>query len=192
MVFLKGLIFIFANIFVGYIFIFALKAFLFYPTKPKYYHGKKIPFTPGFLYRKQTWLINKLQSLLDDYIAYTQDFSKNSKVTKWEDKVYDKSWEKFEFFEKPRFIPSSIKTMMHYYASLFVFEFSRQFLRNFVPYLMERYNVQKYVDLADKKLDVDLILDFYNKKIEKYMLYALLAINGTIGLFNMIVYLIIH
>ena len=192
MIFLKGLIFIFANIFVGYLLIFLIKAVLFYPKKAKYYGEKKIPFTPGLLYRKQEWLINKLQALLDDYIAYTRDYSKNSKITEWEDKVYDKSWEKFEFFEKPRFIPSSIKTMMHYYASLFVFEFSRQFLRNFVPYLMEKYNVQKYVDLADKKLNVDLILDFYNKKIEKYVLYALLVINGTIGLFNMIIYFIVH
>ena len=191
MIFLKGLIFLIANMLVAYLIVFSIKAILFYPKRKKYWNSKPIPFTPGLLYRKQKWLIDKLHSLLNDYLKDCKVYSDDSRISKWESTVYDKTWDKFSFFEKQRFIPSSIKRIMHYYSSLFVMEFARQFLRNFVPFLMERYNVNKYVDLVDKKLNVDMILDFFNKKIYKYMLMVFVGLALLIGIFNMIVFFIV-
>ena len=191
MIFLKGLIFLIANMLVAYLIVFSIKAILFYPKRKKYCNSKPIPFTPGLLYRKQKWLIDKLHSLLNDYLKDCKVYSEDSRISKWESTVYDKTWDKFSFFEKPRFIPASIKRIMHYYSSLFVMEFARQFLRNFVPFLMERYNVNKYVVLVDKKLNVDMILDFFNKKIYKYMLMVFVGLALLIGIFNMIVFFIV-
>ena len=192
MIFIKGLIFLIANMLIAYLLVFSAKAILFYPKRKKYWGSKQIPFTPGLMYRKQKWLINKLHSLLEDYLKDCKIYSDDSRISKWESNVYDKAWQKFDFFEKPRFIPASIKKIMHYYSSLFVMEFVRQFLRNFVPYLMDRYNINKYVDLVDKKLNVDMILDFFNKKIYKYLLMFFVGIALLIGIFNMIIFFIVN
>lgn len=192
MIFLKALIFIVFNLISGYLIVFTGKAILFLPRKPKYWRGKQIIFTPGLLYRKKNWLIAKIQAMITDYIRDTKIETEASKITQWEEKAFQKAWEKFEFLERPKYIPHAIKEQLHFYISAFVYEIVRQFLRSFVPYLAKEYHVQQYVDLLDQKLNVDVIYDYFNKYVYKYLLYFSLAFFFLVGFGNMILYFIVH
>jgi len=118
---IKPLIFIIINMLFGFIYVFAIKFFLFIPSKEKKINGKRIPLTPAF--------------------------------------------------------------------ATIVFEVVKQFLRTFVPYLMEKYEVNKYIELLDKKLDVDIIKEYFNKYVYKYVLMFVLAVHFLIGFGNMLIYL---
>ena len=192
MVFLKSLVFILINVLCGYLFVYTIKFILFYPRTKKYIFNKKIPFTPGLIPRKKDWLINKVETLLRDYLRDCKINTEKSRVTRWENKVFKKAWNKCEYVEKIKYLPGFIKEKLHYICSLLAYEFAKQFLRDFVPYLMERYNIKQYINLADKKIDIDTIRDFYNKYIYKYSLYIVLTFFGLMGLLNMLIYLIIQ
>jgi uncharacterized membrane protein YheB (UPF0754 family) len=192
MVFIKALIFIVFNLLSGYLIVFAGKALLFLPRKPKFWNGKQIPFTPGFLYRKKDWLIQKIRKWVDDYLRDTKIETADSRISKWEKEAFDKAWAKFEFVEKPKFIPHFIKEQAHYLLSILVYELMKQFLRSFVPFLIKEYKLEKYINLAEMKLDVDILYHFFQKYIYKYLLYFSLAFFFLVGFGNMILYFIVH
>jgi hypothetical protein len=192
MIFLKALLFIIFNLISGFLIVFAGKAILFLPRKPKFWRGKQIPLTPGLLYRKKNWLVRKMRKLVIDYLHDIKIESPDSRVSKWEKEIFDKAWAKFEFVEKPKFVPSFIKEQAHYYLSVMVYELAKQFLRSFVPFLMKEYHLEKYLDIIEMKLDVDIIYHFFQKKIYKYLLYFSLAFFFLVGFGNMILYFIIH
>ncbi len=192
MAFIRPLSFIFLNVLPGMIVVFSIKAFLFYPKKEKYYFGrKKVPLTPGYAYKKKIWLIRKLSRLLSDYIRDTKDESDSSRISKWEQEAFRKAWKKCEFISNISLLPKAFKEKIRYFISVIVFEIVKQFFRSFVPYLMERYSVEKYVELLDKKLDMEIIRGYFNRYIFKYMLLITLAICLINGLWNMIIYFII-
>ena len=192
MVFLKALIFIIFNLISGYLIVFTGKAILFLPRKPKFWRGKQIIFTPGLLYRKKDWLITKINTIIADYIRDTKSESSENKVSEWEEKAFHKAWDKFNFIEKPKLIPHALKEQIHFYCSAFVYELVKQFLRSFIPYLMEEFKLDHYVDLLNQKLDVDIIYDYFHKYIYKYLLYFSLAFFFLVGFGNMILYFIVH
>jgi len=192
MVFLKAIIFIFWNLIAGYLIIFTAKALLFYPKKELHYRHKKIPFTPGFAYRKKDWLINKIKKMLSDYINDCSSNNENTKVAEWENKVYQKAWDKFGFIDKIKIIPRKLRDNIHHFFALIFYELTKQFLRTFVPYLMEKFDLKKYVELVSQKLDVDIILGYFNKYVYKYLLIFSLSFFFLVGFGNMILYLIIH
>ncbi len=191
MIFLKSLIFIIANLFFGYLFVFTLKAFLFLPQKKKVMFGKKISLTPGFVYRKKKLLIDKLYAILREYIADTKNEDKNTRISKWETKAFKAVYDKLKPISDFKFLPKKISENIRYFLSTIVYEIVKQFFRNFVPYLMNRYHIKKYVDLIDVKLDVETIEGYFNRYIYRYLMMIVLAFHFLIGFGNMIVYLII-
>lgn len=192
MIFLKGLFFILFNLLSGFLIAFVAKAILFLPRKAKYFRGKQIIFTPGLLYRKRDWVMNKIRTEIKNFLKEAKSEIEGSKVSKWEQEAFKRAWEKFEFIEKPRFVPRVIKENLHFFFSAIVFEVVKQFLRSFVPYLMEHYQINKYVDLLEKKFDMDVIYGYFNKYVYKYMLMFSLAFFFLVGFGNMIIYYIVH
>ena len=188
---IKPLIFIIVNMLFGFIYVFVIKFFLFIPSKEKKINGKRIPLTPAYVYRKKIWLIKKIKKMVNDYINDTKNDTDGSRITKWEHKVFHQTWDKITFMDNLRFIPKSIKNNIKYFFATLVFEVVKQFLRTFVPYLMGKYEVNKYIELLDKKLDVDIIKEYFNKYVYKYILMFVLAVHFLIGLGNMIIYLFV-
>ena len=186
---IKPLIFIIVNMLAWFLYIFAIKFFLFIPSREKMINGKRVPFTPAFVYRKKIWLIKKIKKMVNDYINDTKDDSDGSRITKWEHKVFHQTWDKITFMENISFIPRSIKNNFRHFISTVVFEIVKQFLRTFIPYLLEKYEVNKYIELLNMKLDVDIIKEYFNKYVYKYVLLFVLVIHFLIGLGNMLIYL---
>ena len=190
MVYLKPFTFIFFNMLAGFVIVFSIKAFLFYPKREKYFFRKRIPVTPGFAYRKKIWLIQKLTKMLNEYIRDSKDESDKSKITKWEQEAFKKAWNRFEFIDNIKLLPRVLKEKIRYFLSAIVYELAKQFLRSFVPYLMEKYGVEKYIQLLDRKLDMEIILGYFNRYVYKFMLIFSLSFFFLVGLGNMIIYLI--
>jgi len=191
-IFLKGLFFILFNLLSGFLIVFTIKAILFLPRKAYYFNGKKIIFTPGLLYRKRDWLMNKIRKELKDFLAEAKSDGEEGRISKWEKEAFKKAWEKFEFIEKPRFVPKVIKENLHFFFSAITFEVVKQFLRSFIPYLMEHYQINKYVQLLDKKLNIDIIYGYFNKYLYKYLMWFSLGFFLIVGIGNMIIYYIIQ
>ncbi|MDP8200791.1 MAG: hypothetical protein P9M11_01465 [Candidatus Tenebribacter burtonii] len=188
---IKPLIFIVVNMLFGFLYVYAIKIFLFIPSKKKKIFEKHIPFTPAFVYRKKSWLIKKIKTMVNDYINDTKNDADDSRIAKWEQKVFQKTWDKITFMDDLKFIPRTIRDNIKYFISTIVFEVVKQFLRTFVPYLMGKYELNKYIELLDKKLEVDIIKEYFNKYIYKYVLMFVLAVHFLIGLGNMLIYLCI-
>ena len=189
MIVIKPLIFIVVNMLVGFLYIFAIKCFLFIPSKEKKLFNRRIPLTPAYVYRKKTWLIKKIKKYVNDFIRDTKNDSDGSRITEWEHKVFHNTWDKITFMEDLKFIPNSIKMNIRHFLTTIVYEISKQFLRTFVPYLMGKYEVNKYIELLDKKLDVEILKEYFNKYVYKYVLLFVLAIHFLIGIGNMLIYL---
>jgi len=192
MIFLKSLIFLVFNLLTGFLIVTSVRAFLFLPRKELFLGGKKIPYTPGFLYRKRNLLIKKLQSLLRNYLNDTKDSSDRSKITIWENRVFKSVWDELETIENIRFLPAFIKSNLRYSIALIAYELTRQFLRSFIPFLLEKYKAQRLIDIVEEKLNMQIIAEFYDKFVYKFSLIFFLVINFFIGLGNMIVYLLIN
>ncbi len=188
---IKPLIFILVNMLFGFLYVFAIKFFLFIPSKEIKINKKRLPLTPAFVYRKKIWLIKKIKKMVNDYINDTKDDTDGSRITKWEHKVFHQTWDKITFMDNLKFIPKSIKNNIKHFISTVVFEVVKQFLRTFIPFLMGKYEVNKYILLLDKKLDVDVIKEYFNKYVYKYILMFVLAIHFLIGLGNMLIYLFV-
>jgi len=186
---IKPLIFIIVNMLFGFMYVFAIKFFLFIPSKEKRLFKKRVPLTPAFIYRKKIWLINKIKKEVNEYINDTKDDTDGSRITKWEHKIFNQTWDKLGFLDEYKFIPGSIKRSLKHFVSTIVFQLVKQFLRTFIPFLMEKYELSKYIELLDKTLDVDILKEYFNKYVYKYLLLIVLAIHFLIGFGNMIIYL---
>jgi len=175
----------------GFLYVFAIKFFLFIPSKKKKIFGKHVPFTPAFVYRKKIWLIKKIKKMVNDYINDIKDDTDGSRITKWEYKVFNQTWDKITFMDNLKFIPKSVKNNIKHFIATLVFEVVKQFLRTFVPYLMGKYELNKYIEVLDKKFDVNIIKEYFNRYVYKYVLMFVLAVHFLIGLGNMIIYLFV-
>ncbi|KQC07537.1 MAG: hypothetical protein APR54_00815 [Candidatus Cloacimonas sp. SDB] len=192
MIFLKSLIFLLFNLLTGFLIVTLVRAFLFLPRKEVFLGGKKIPYTPGFLYRKRNLLIKKLKTTLRNYLNDTKDSSDRSKISIWENRVFRSVWEKLATIENIRYLPGFVKSNIRYSIALIAYEVTKQFLRSFVPFLMEKYKARRLIDIVEEKLDMQIIAEFYDKYVYRFSLIFFLVINFFIGLGNMIVYLIIN
>ncbi|MFO7896220.1 MAG: hypothetical protein R6U84_04740 [Candidatus Cloacimonadales bacterium] len=191
MLFLKFLTMIFINLVLGMLPFMALVVFLFYPNKPLRWRGKQLPGTPAFLYRQKNKYINKLHRWLHDYLQDSASSDPETSIAQWEDKAYRRAYEKFQFISDFAWLPRFIKEPLHNLLATFFYEIVRQFLRNLVPFLLEKYQLSSYIDLLDKKLDLDILREFINQKILKYVFIILLIFYGLIGLLNGFLFLIL-
>ena len=191
MVFLKSLLFIVWNIAIPFLMVFSVKAILFIPKTEKRMFGKKIPFTPGLLYRKKKWLIDKIRKESDDYLLAADSDDENTKIARWEKKAYKKAWDKLHKVENIIWLPAKVKQNLRAFFASFIYYFVRQFLRSFVPFLMRKYNTDKYIDLLDKKLDMGVVTEYFNKYVYKYLLLFFCGIAFLISIWNMILFWII-
>jgi len=179
------------NALLGYSLIFVIKAFLFLPKNEKYFRGRRIPCTPAYVYRKKNWLIDKLNNLLNDYLDAAKDEqNRNTRIAAWENSVFNKISDKLRPIDN-WFLPAFVKEKIKHYLALLGFEIVRQFLRDFVPYLMEKYKAKSYIEKLSDLIDVDLIVEYYDKYIHKWLTIFNLIVFGMYGLFNSVFFLII-
>jgi len=179
------------NALLGYSLIFIIKAFLFLPKNEKHFRGKRIPLTPAYVYRKKNWLIKKLNNLLNEYLEAAKDEqNRNTRIATWENTVFNKISNKLRPIDK-WFLPAFIKEKIKHYLALLCFEIVRQFFRDFIPYLLEKYKAKSYIEKLSDFIDIDLIVEYYDKYIHKWLTIFNLIVFSIYGLFNSIFFLII-
>ncbi|MCF7793643.1 MAG: hypothetical protein K9M95_07500 [Candidatus Cloacimonetes bacterium] len=192
MAFLKPVFIILWNMLPGFLVTYLIKQALFFPDKEKRFpNGKKVPLTPGFAYKAKNYLIHRITRLVQDFINDSRNNDSESRISKWENDMFHKAWNKFEPIENIKILPHKWKENIRFFFASIIYQLTKQFLRSFVPYLMEHYEVEKYIELIDKKIDMDIIKHYYERYIYRYVMYVVLAIGFVVGLWNVIIYLIV-
>ena len=193
MVFLKALCLLILNTGLGWLLVFAIKAFFFYPKKPLYLGKKRIPFTPGYLYKKHDLYMGKLHKWIEEFwTAINDENNADTYIFKWEQKAYDFVWEKLDALNKIKYLPGVIVFNIRKFVALLIFEIVKQFFRNFVPYMAEKYEIQLKIDEICSKINVDTILVFFNRYVYKYLWFLFVGFATLVGFYNFILFLILH
>jgi len=192
MIFLKALLFVLLNLGMGYLLVFTMRSLLFYPEKKIYIGRIHIPLTPGLIFYLKNLIIQKLYKLLHDFLNDCENLETDSRISKIEHDIYTKIWDRMKFLDEYRFLPHFVKRNIQNLVAQIVFELTRYFIRTFIPYLMERYNIESYIVLLERKGDISILKAYYNKYIYRYLLYFSLIFFFFTGIFNMIIYLIIR
>jgi hypothetical protein len=188
---LKGLLFIVCNMLVAFILVYAFKLFLF-KSKPFRFFGKTIPITQGFIVRKRNWILSKLRYLLNDYLNQARDeLYPDGYLKQWERSFHEAAMDKIYNMEELSFLPKSWRDKVSNLAANVLLKLVKQFLRNLVPFLIEKYHLHSYIDILDKTLDIDMLVQYYNKYVNKPLMYFFLAISFLIGVGNMILFWIL-
>ena len=192
-IFLKSIIILLLNLVTGYLFVWLIKLFLVLPRNVKYFGRKKIPLTPGLLIRKRNKYFNQISKYYNDYMKDSKnEDDKNSIITEWEDKAYHFAWGKTEFMESFPLMTKNFKENLRHWMALMWYEFIKQFLRTFVPFVLEKYKVEKHLITLDKVTSAETIQQYYNKYIHKFLLIFFLIISAIVGIINMIFFMIVY
>ncbi len=190
--FLKPVFIVLWNMLPGFLVTFLIKQALFYPEREKRFsNGKKIPFTPGLAYKAKNYLMHRIERLVHDYINETKSEDQKSRISRWEDRMFTKAWNKCEFVENIKFLPHKWKENIRFFFASIVYQLTKQFLRSFIPYLMEHLEVTKYLELLDQKIDMEIIKYYYERYIYRNVMYFVLAAGFIGGLWNVIIYFIV-
>ena len=191
--FLFGLIIVLLNITAALFVSYSIYFLFFIPKERKYFFGKHVPLTPGFAFK----LKDKLMIFLEQkYSGYLYDFKNIDDVKsetiarKWKKAILDFYETKFALKNYFKFIPIFLKEGADNIVYSFLSEFISQLFKDFIPYLVEKYKVHKYIDIVDMKADVS-ILSGYFYKYYKYVLMFFSLIGLLIGLFNAFLFLIL-
>jgi uncharacterized membrane protein YheB (UPF0754 family) len=192
MIFLKALSFVLLNAILGFLIPYSVRYLLFFPRSEKRIAGHKVPLTPGVFPRLKGMLIAKLEGVLSEYLQDAYGSDPNGRIRQWEDKMYQAAWDRLAFIDTAKLLTQHMKDQLRHGLALVAFEVTKQFLRSFVPFLMEKYNVEHYIDLIDEKLDVAVIQEYHDRYVFKYLAYFFTAVYALIGVANMIYYLIIQ
>jgi uncharacterized membrane protein YheB (UPF0754 family) len=189
---LKALLFLLLNLGMGFLLVITLRALLFYPDKKKYIGTFPVPFTPALIYRLKNYVIKYLHDLLSNFLQDCQNIDKESKIKEIENSMYDKMMKKLEFIDSYYFIPQVVRLGLKSVIAQLLFELTRYFIRTFIPYLIERYSIEGYIELLEKKADISILTGYYNRYVHRYLLYVTLSFFFFTGIFNMLIYLIIR
>jgi uncharacterized membrane protein YheB (UPF0754 family) len=192
MLLLRAFLFILLNVSLGYILVSIIRIILFYPAEAKFIGDKKMPFTPALVYSLKKQIIRKLYNRLHDFIRECEDFTDASRITKYEKMVYNRIEESLTSLDKIRYLPGFIAKEIKSICAQIGLEFSRHFIRSFIPFLMEKYNVESYIELLNQKLEIAVLKEYYDRYVHRYLLYLVLSFFFLTGIFNMLIYLIIR
>ncbi len=186
-IFLKSILLLICNIIIPVGIVYLIRLLLVFPQEEKFFKGKKIPLTPGFVIKYRNILFNRINKEVNDYqTAVKTEDDLSTIISKWEHKAYSKGWKFFKKIDSIRFLPKLWRTNIRRFLSSFFFEIARQFLRKFVPFLAEKYKVKTYIYKAEMTVSKEAIIEFYDKYILKYSIYVFGGIALLIGFFNMI------
>ncbi len=193
MIFLKAFILLLMNVLAGFLLVQPVRWFLFFPKKQLHWFGKPVPFTPGFLRRKKTWFFTKVNFWVKYYLENAANRKdRSSKLWEWEHRIYDETYNKLDGVMRMKYLPAPVKEKIREILALFVYEFARHFLRSFVPFLVKKYELTRYIDLIEAKADVDQVMMYFDKYFHRYVTYFMLGLSGLIGLFNFVIYLLLQ
>jgi hypothetical protein len=193
MIFLKGLLLLLVNVLTGCFFAWSIKAILFLPRRKKYFGGKPMPFTPGLAYRKKQWLFAKIYGWYDGFIRSAVDLNDpTSYIGRWEEEAFRKAWDGLSAIERIPGLPRGMRDGLRRMLANLVLEIVRRFLREFIPYLLDRYQVRNRIELLELKLDIDTVYDFFHRKIYRPILIVFASVSALIGFYNMIWFWILY
>lgn len=188
---LKGFVFVLCNMLTAFLVVYAVKMVLF-KKKPFSFFGKKLPITQGFIVRKRNWVLNKLRFILNDYLTQAREADyPDGYIKRWEQMVYDAVLGKILDMQELSFLPHAWRQKIGNLVANAILGLVKQFLRKFVPFLVEKYQVHSYIDLLDRKLDVEVLISYFNRYVYKPILLFFLAVSFLIGLGNMILFWIL-
>lgn len=191
MLFLKSLLFLPANMLVAFLIVFLIRQILFYPRKEILLTGKKMPLTPGLVVKYHKLLVEKINDLVFGYLHDVDSEHEGNRVDNWEDQVFEKCYNWLDNRINLRFVPEKAVTAIKVFLAEVGREFARQFLRSFVPYLLETYNITNYIDRLKSQFTIEFLQGYYDRYVFKYSLYFMLGLGLIIGITNQIIYLII-
>ncbi len=187
-----ALIIVLINISIVLFITFTVYLILFIPKEKKYLFGKKVPFTPALAYRMKDKLMRFLEDKYSDYLygfKNIDDVKSDSIARKWKIAILDFYESNLALRNYFNFIPGFLVEGADNIIHSFLSEFITQLFKDFIPYLVEKYKVHKYIDVVDMKVDVDVFSGYFYKYY-KYVLIFGLVIGFLIGLFNAILFLI--
>ncbi len=191
MVYLSAISFIFFNIILGLGIVFFVRIILFHPSKKWYIGKQRIPLTPGLVFKNKEYIFDRIQRLLDTIFNECNDYSYSSNFSRLERKIYYQIWDRLENFEQINYVPSFLINNAKKIVAQLCFEILRHFIRSFVPYILNTYNTEGYINLLSSKLDVYLLRNYYVKYVHRYLLLLSLFIFSLLGIYNSIVFLLI-
>ncbi len=188
-VFIKVLIVLAVNIGFGLFLAEILRFFLINQWKRKIVIGN-FNLTPGFIIQKRQWVLDKAYDLLSDYLDQA-DGKSEGYLAKWEQKVYDFIYENMEFVEKAKLLPESFRVKIRHMSGSFARMLAAKLLREFVPFVIDKYKIKNKIDLVASKIEVETIVEFYNKYVHEYLTKFNLFFFGLIGIINVITFLLL-
>ncbi len=193
MIFLKALILLVMNVLAGFLLVQPVRWFLFFPKRQLHFFGKPVPFTPGFLWRKKDWLFQKINYWVNYYLENAANRKdRSSKLWEWEQRIYDETYDKLDGVMRIKYVPTVVKSKIREIIALFIYEFARHFLRSFIPFLVKRYRLTRYIDLIEAKADVAQVMFYFDKYFHRYVTLFMLGLSGLIGLYNFLIYLLLQ
>lgn len=192
MIMINALLFLILNIAMGFLLVTVMRALLFYPKTKKYLGGYHIPLTPALIYRIKEHIVKQLYLLLHNFLDDCENREFDSKISRIEQDVYRKIWDRLESLKEFRYVPRFIMGKVQNLFAQIAYELTHYFIRTFVPYLIERYNIENYIAMLENKADISILKGYYQRYIHRYLLYFSLTFFFFTGLFNMIIYLIIR
>jgi hypothetical protein len=192
MVIVKALLFLLLNIGLGYLLVVSLRAALFFPTEKKYLFGWPIPITPGLIYQIKRKIADHLHSILNDFLRDCENIDVDSRISQIEKQIYHRVLDRIDSLGLGRKIPKWLAKQIRDLFAQIAFELTRYFVRTFIPYLLERYNVEQYIILLDQKADISILKGYYTRYFHRFLLYFSLSFFFLTGIFNMLIYLIIR
>jgi hypothetical protein len=189
MIVIKFLLFPLVNGLCVFLFLWSIKAFLFYPKKKINFRGKEIPFTPGFIQRLHKRYVDYVFRMFFDFLKFSvTENDTTSFIAEWEETVYRKAWNKFESIEEIHYVPTFFKLRLRELLAQLAYEFAHQFFRNFLPYFAEKYEVSNKVEVLREHLDPDQLLMYFNKYVYKWLQYIFIGFAILLGLGNMLIF----
>lgn len=190
--FFSAISFIILNIALGLFYVFAVRLVLFHPAVEWHIGRFKIPLTPGFIFKQKEYWVKKLHQLLEELLSDCHNYDYLSRISKLEKTVYNRVLEKMEMLDEIKYVPNFIADKVKQLVAQVCFELFRQFVRSFIPFLVEKYEVDSYIDLISQQINIYIVRDYYIKYIHRYLVYIVTVLFFLLGLFNMFVFLLVR